>query len=218
LSICSCIHLPDPNASIANLLGGGVGQSNSAVTSVSIGPPGEGESQASEDDSAPKAFVAISYAHHDDYLKSVTVIKYESAERVSVHRQHTPGPQATTVRFEGGAPVWQLNAPINVFNSLTRVGLKEQFAIGEVQYGAIPERFIQILPEEGPAEPLEIGRYYVFEVQREIGSTNYQVVRVLADKSLQTYEAEPEAGESYALCCDVDPNFTKPVTAKTGNP
>ena len=75
----------------------------------------------------------------------------------------------------------------------------------------MPPHFPQVLPEEGPPEPLDRGVYYVFQIERASGSTSYQAVKVLADGSLQAYTAQPRAGSSYVLCCNVAADFPEPV-------
>ena len=75
----------------------------------------------------------------------------------------------------------------------------------------MPAHFTQVLPEEGPPEPLDRGAYYVFQIERSSGSTSYQAVKVLADGSLQAYNAQPRAGSSYMLCCNVTSDFPEPV-------
>jgi hypothetical protein len=51
----------------------------------------------------------------------------------------------------------------------------------------------------------------VFQIERQSGSTSYQAVKVLADGSLQAYNAQPRAGSSYLLCCNVTSDFPEPV-------
>jgi len=89
----------------------------------------------------------------------------------------------------------------------------------------VPTHFTQVLPEEGPPEPLDRGAYYVFQIERVSGSTSYQAVKVQADGSLQAYNAQPRAGSSYLLCCNVTSDFPEPVVlpdttqdAGTANP
>ena len=67
------------------------------------------------------------------------------------------------------------------------------------------------LSDEGPPEPLDRGAYYVFQIERVSGSISYQAVKVLADGSLQAYNAQPRAGSSYLLCCNVTSDFPEPV-------
>ncbi|MGO8802050.1 hypothetical protein, partial [Candidatus Binatus sp.] len=53
--------------------------------------------------------------------------------------------------------------------------------------------------------------YYVFQIERQSGSSSYQAVKVQADGSLQAYNAQPRAGSSYLLCCNVTADFPEPV-------
>ncbi|MGH7933000.1 MAG: hypothetical protein ACREQN_07500, partial [Candidatus Binataceae bacterium] len=57
-------------------------------------------------------------------------------------------------------------------------------------------------------EPLEPDHYYIFEVSRGSGSISWEAVKVSADGSLESYVAEPRAGTSYRLCCNVGLDFT----------
>ena len=50
------------------------------------------------------------------------------------------------------------------------------------------------------------------------GAISYQVVKVNPDLSLQAYDAEPRAGTSYKLCCNVSADFatpSPPISAST---
>ena len=93
---------------------------------------------------------------------------------------------------------------------LTGVG-GSKYSLKSVEYAKVPSHFTQILPEEGPPEPLDRGSYYVFQIERQSGSVSYQAVKVLADGSLQAYNAQPRAGSSYLLCCNVTADFPEPV-------
>jgi hypothetical protein len=58
----------------------------------------------------------------------------------------------------------------------------------------------------------------VFQIDRQSGSTSYQAVKVLADGSLQAYNAQPRAGSSYLLCCNIATEFPEPVVVPEANP
>jgi hypothetical protein len=121
------------------------------------------------------------------------------------------------VRFEGGVPVWEFHAD----EGLTREILTEmplihagsKFRLRSVTYGALPRNFIQTEPDSGPPEPLETDAYYVFEVERASGATSFEAVKVEAEGTIEGYEAQPRAGDSYALCCNVNGDF-----ASSANP
>lgn len=157
----------------------------------------------------PVANVAISYRRSGDALARATVIKFFGAQVIENHQRdatHT----ASVVRFDGGVPIWEFKAEEGTFGSLTGVG-SSKYALKSVEYSKVPPHFTQVLPEEGPPEPLDRGAYYVFEIERASGSTSYQAVKVLADGSLQAYTAQPRAGSSYLLCCNVTADFPEPV-------
>ena len=94
-----------------------------------------------------------------------------------------------------------------MFSKLPVVGSGDKFAAKSVTYGKLPEHFAQVTPDSGPPEPLEVGHYYIFTAQRASGTLSYEAVRVETDGSLDGYEAEPRAGTSYVLCCNVNPGF-----------
>jgi hypothetical protein len=64
---------------------------------------------------------------------------------------------------------------------------------------------------EFKADEGTFGSLTVFQIERVSGSTSYQAVKVLADGSLQAYNAQPRAGSSYMLCCNVTSDFPEPV-------
>jgi hypothetical protein len=157
----------------------------------------------------PVANVAISYRRPGDALARATVIKFFGAE-VLKNGQRDATHTESLVRFDGGVPIWEFKAEEGTFGSLTGVG-SSKYALKSVEYSKVPANFTQVLPEEGPPEPLDRGAYYVFEIERASGSTSYQAVKVLADGSLQAYNAQPRAGSSYLLCCNVTADFPEPV-------
>jgi len=183
--------------------------SPSAESSPPEGAPAEGG--AGEANSPPPgATVAISYAHKGDYLASLSVSKFNGTEMVesrNLDAQHVE----SIIRFDGGVTVWEITADTGVFSKLPVVGSGDNFAAKSVTYGKLPAHFAQVTPESGPPEPLEVGHYYIFTAQRASGTLSYEAVRVEADGSLDGYEAEPRAGTSYALCCNVNPDFVQPT-------
>ncbi len=157
----------------------------------------------------PVANVAISYRRPGDALARATVIKFFGAD-VIANDQRDASHTESVVRFDGGVPIWEFKADEGTFGSVTGVGATK-YSLKSVQYSKVPPHFTQVLPEEGPPEPLDRGAYYVFQIERQSGSTSYQAVKVLADGSLQAYNAQPRAGNSYLLCCNVTSDFPEPV-------
>jgi hypothetical protein len=157
----------------------------------------------------PVANVAISYRHPGDALARATVIKFFGAEVIANH-QRDASKTESVVRFDGGVPIWEFKADEGTFGSLTGVGAAK-YSLKNIDYAKVPAHFTQVLPEEGPPEPLDRGAYYVFQIERASGSVSYQAVKVLADGSLQAYNAQPRAGSSYLLCCNVTADFPEPV-------
>ncbi len=157
----------------------------------------------------PVANVAISYRRPGDALTRATVIKYFGAEVIANHQRDATHTESV-VRFDGGVPIWEFKADESTLGSITGVG-GNKYSLKSVEYAKVPTHFTQVLPEEGPPEPLDRGAYYVFQIERQSGSTSYQAVKVLADGSLQAYNAQPRAGSSYLLCCNVTSDFPEPV-------
>ena len=157
----------------------------------------------------PVANVAISYRRPGDALARATVIKFFGAEVIANHQRDATHTESV-VRFDGGVPIWEFKAEEGTFGSLTGVG-SSKYALKSVEYSKVPANFTQVLPEEGPPEPLDRGAYYVFQIERASGSISYQAVKILADGSLQAYNAQPRAGSSYMLCCNVTADFPEPV-------
>jgi hypothetical protein len=171
--------------------------------------PAEGDASAANP-APPGATVAISYAHKGDYLASLDVSKFNGAEMVesrSIDAQHV----SSIIRFDGGVTIWEIKADTGVFSKLPVVGSGDKFATKSVTYGKLPEHFAQVTPDSGSPEPLEVGHYYIFTAQRASGTLSYEAVRVEPDGSLDGYEAEPRAGTSYVLCCNVSPDFAQPT-------
>ncbi len=157
----------------------------------------------------PVADVAISYHRPGDALARATVIKFFGAEVIANHQRDASRTESV-VRFDGGVPIWEFKADEGTFGSITGVGASK-YSLKSIEYSKVPAHFTQVLPEEGPPEPLDRGAYYVFQIERSSGSTSYQAVKVLADGSLQAYNAQPRAGSSYMLCCNVTSDFPEPV-------
>jgi|GEM_PF-460288 len=157
----------------------------------------------------PVANVAINYRRPSDALARATVIKFFGAEVIANHQRDATKTESV-VRFDGGVPIWEFKADEGTFGSLTGVG-SAKYSLKSIEYAKVPDHFSQVLPEEGPPEPLDRGSYYVFQIERASGSTSYQAVKVLADGSLQAYNAQPRAGSSYLLCCNVTADFPEPV-------
>jgi hypothetical protein len=164
----------------------------------------------------PVAKVAINYRHPGDALARATVIKFFGAEVIK-NDQRDASHTESVVRFDGGVPIWEFKADEGTFGSLTGVGATK-YSLKSVDYSKVPTHFTQVLPEEGPPEPLDRGAYYVFQIERVSGSTSYQAVKVLADGSLQAYNAQPRAGSSYLLCCNVTSDFPEPVVLPDTTP
>ena len=157
----------------------------------------------------PVANVAVTYKRPGDSLVRATVIKFFGAE-VIASKQRDPSRGETVVRFDGGVPIWEFKTTESTLGSITGMG-NTKYAVKSIEYSKLPPHFSQIIPDEGPPEPLDRGSYYVFQIERGSGSTSYQAVKVLADGSLQAYNAQPRAGTSYLLCCNVGADFPEPV-------
>jgi hypothetical protein len=157
------------------------------------------------------ATVQIDYSHRDDFLRSVTVTKFTGVSMIQI----VPGeekPGTSIFRFEGGgAPIWQFHADEGVTRELLTaiplVAAGSKYAVSKLRYGDLPKNFLQDIPEAGPPEPLEAGGYYVFEVDRASGSTSFDAIKIDSDGTIESYEAQPRVGESYALCCNVSSDF-----------
>ncbi|HYB92353.1 MAG TPA: hypothetical protein VEC38_15055 [Candidatus Binataceae bacterium] len=157
----------------------------------------------------PKATVAITYSQPGDALARATVSKFFGAE-VLLSRAVRAGRTTSVVRFDGGVPIWEFKSDKSLAGRLSAL-TGGTYAIKQVEYGTVPPHFVQVIPDEGPPEPLDRGSYYVFTVERASGSTSYQAVKVLADGSLEAYAAQPRAGSSYLLCCNIAVDFPQPV-------
>ena len=164
----------------------------------------------------PVANIAVSYKRPGDALARATVIKFFGAGVIANHPRDAAHTESV-VRFDGGVPIWEFKADESTFGSITGVGAGK-YALKNIEYAKVPAHFTQVIPEEGPPEPLDRGSYYVFQIDRQSGSTSYQAVKVLADGSLQAYNAQPRAGSSYLLCCNIATEFPEPVVVPEANP
>ncbi|MGO9058651.1 MAG: hypothetical protein ACLQU2_14870 [Candidatus Binataceae bacterium] len=180
---------------------------------------------ADEDEASPEATptppsvtVNIGYAHRDDYLDSLNVAKFASATQLSA-RGLKPGSEL--VRFEGGEPVWEIAADRGLSGSLLGhmpgVAENKKFALTQVTYGNLPKNFLKSTPENSDPEPLEQGKYYIFTVRRATGTVSYQAVHITDDGTVESYDAQPRAGTSYELCCNVATDFVSTSDSDTGS-
>src|SRR5258708_1091237 len=110
----------------------------------------------------PVANVAISYRRPGDALTRATVIKFFGAEVIANHQRDASHTESV-VRFDGGVPIWEFKADEGTFGSLTGVGAA-RYSLKSINYSKVPTHFTQVLPEEGPPEPLDRGAYYVFQI------------------------------------------------------
>jgi len=157
------------------------------------------------------ASVQIGYSRRGDFLRSVTVTKFSAASMIPI----APGeekPGSSIFRFEGGGvPIWQIQADEGVMRELLTeiplVAAGSKYAVSKLRYGELPENFLQSIPEAGSPEPFETGSYYVFEADRASGSASFDAIKIDPGGTIESYEAQPRAGESYALCCGVNSDF-----------
>ncbi len=154
----------------------------------------------------PSATINITYARPNDTLKALTVTQFNGAT-VLLKEPQRDGKSASVVRFDGGAPIWSILADRSVLNPLSVLGSKKEYRPAKIEYAKVPHGYRQDVPDEGPPAPLESGTYYVFKIERTSGATNYEVIRVQPDGTVEGYDAEPRAGTSYSLCCNVPQSF-----------
>lgn len=170
-----------------------------------------GESVAVDDQTpmpAAPASIQIAYAKTDDTLQSVTVSQFTGANVLRTRDEG--GKETVVVRFDGGVPIWKFHANRSLLNPLSAIE-KTPYHVTSVEYGKLPSGFTQDNPEAGPPPPLDPGGYYVFSIERASGANSFQAVKVGRDLTLQVYDAEPRAGSSYKLCCDVAADFAEPT-------
>jgi hypothetical protein len=177
---------------------------------------GAGES-ITVDDQTPRpaapASIQVSYAKPEDTLQSVVVSQFTGA---TVLRTLNEGEgEASVVRFDGGVPIWKFHANRSLLSPLSG---KTPYRATSIEYGKVPSDFVQDAPEVGPPAPLDAGGYYIFAIERASGATSYQAVRVKPDLTLQAYDAEPRAGTSYKLCCNVSSDFPEPTPSDIEEP
>jgi len=176
----------------------------------STGDSGGAQAQMPDNAQSPaaEAKIHISYAHPGDFLSSLIVTKYSAATDLRIGAVSKDG-DASIVRFDGGAVVWEIGLEKSLLSGVPGLHREQKHdALAEVKYGVLPKDFTQTIPDSGPPEPLEPDNFYIFTVTRASGSTNYDAVKVAGDGSLEAYEAEPRAGTSFRLCCNLSAGFT----------
>lgn len=166
---------------------------------------------------AAPATIQISYAKADDIMESVSVSQFTGA---NVLRTLSGGNgEASIVRFDGGVPIWKFHANRTLLNPLSKFEKSQSpYHLTSIEYGKVPSGFVQDFPEIGPPPPLDAGGYYIFAIERGSGATSYQAVRVKPDLTIQAYDAEPRAGSSYKLCCDISADFPMPTPSDIDEP
>jgi hypothetical protein len=177
---------------------------------------GAGESIMVDDQTprpAAPASIQVSYAKPDDTLQSVLVSQFTGANVLRTLNQGEG--EASVVRFDGGVPIWKFHANRGLLSPLAG---KTPYHVTSIEYGKAPPGFAQDAPEAGPPPPLDAGGYYIFAIERASGATSFQAVRVKPDLTLQAYDAEPRAGTSYKLCCNVSADFPEPTPSDIEEP
>jgi hypothetical protein len=164
----------------------------------------------------PDAKIHISYSRPGDFLKSLTVTEYAAAETVLT--ESGKGPAASIIRFDGGVVIWQIGVEEKMLADVPLLGEHKSYAVPEVTYGKLPANFAATIPDSGPPQPLQTDHYYVFTVSRASGASSYEAVKVNGDGSLEAYAAEPRAGDSFRLCCDLTADFVVNANAMTTSP
>lgn len=153
--------------------------------------------------------IQISYSHKDDYLESLSVTKFWGARVILTKEKN--GKTFSVVRFQGGDPIWEIHNEAgggeSILGHLPGVRKARSGALKSVSYGRIPPDFVQEAPDYGSPEPLETNKYYVFSVVRGSGARSFQAIKVQPDGSIEAYDADPRAGTSYELCCDLPADF-----------
>lgn len=182
---------------------------SSKKTVDEIGGDDTSGDSAGEPQPPPIANIEIAYSRPNDSLERATVSKYFGAEVIQNTQTHS-GRSAALMRFDGGVPIWEIKADRSLAGRITDIG-SSGWAVKQLEYGKLPPHFSQLLPDEGPPEPLDRGSFYVFTIERSSGTTSYEAVKVLADGSLQAFAAQPRAGSSFLLCCGLSTDFSEPV-------
>jgi hypothetical protein len=182
-------------------------------------PPTSSTSTQSTDSAAspgPEAKIQISYSQTNDFLSTLSLTKYSGASLLATEPAGSNG-SAAVLRFEGGTPIWQIDVEPGMFSAMPLGFSAKNYAVSEVKFGNVPPHFIQITPDTGPPEPLEPDHFYIFSVTRQSGSISYDAVKVNADGSLQAYEADPRAGTSFRLCCNVSSDFSESAPSSSSD-
>ncbi len=190
-----------------------LGAGCSATSGPASPEPAAAPSQTAQpDDSSTGAVTAkinISYEKPNDTLQSVTVKQFTGA--TVIRTRSTDGKQSVSVvRFDGGITIWKFHSDRTVLNPLSEI-TTGPYRVEKVAYGTVPGGFTQDVPDSGPPAALEPDSFYIFTIERASGATSYEAVKVNADTSLQVYDADPRAGTSYELCCDVSADFARPT-------
>jgi len=151
--------------------------------------------------------IQITYAHPGDYLQSLAVTKYWGASVLETRQKN--GRSYSVVRFVGGDPIWAIENQSPTEGSLLGhlPGSGRPDALKSITYGHLPDYFDQEAPSYGSPEPLEPNKYYVFSVTRGSGAVSFQAIKVQPDGSIEAYDADPRAGTSFELCCDLPADF-----------
>lgn len=199
----------------ACLIAGGCSSGKNATAASSTRVP---QTSDNATPAGPDAKINISYSRPDDFLDSVTVTEYSSAETILT--ESSKAPSASIIRFDGGVVVWQIGVAKRLLADVPMLGERKSYELTEIMYGKLPPNFVSTIPDSGPPPPLQADHYYVFTVARTSGAISYEAVKVNGDGSLEAYAAEPRAGDSFRLCCDLAPDFVVNANAMTapGNP
>jgi len=178
------------------------------------GAPATPTSSENAPPTGPDARISISYSRPGDFLSALSVTEYAAAENLL--NESGRGPSASIIRFEGGVIVWQIGLQKKLMADLPVFGDHKSYAVSQVIYGKLPRDFVATIPDSGFPQALQPDHYYVFTVTRALGTSSYEAVKVNGDGSLEAYAAEPRAGDSFRLCCDVAADFVVSANAMTG--
>ncbi len=189
------------------LAGAGCSAKTTASAEPAAAPPPAAENGSSQP--AVTAKITITYEKQNDTLESVTVKQFTGA--TVIRNRSVDGKQsASIVRFDGGVTIWKFHSNRTVLNPLSEIE-SGTYRVEKVGYGDVPTGFTQDVPESGVPEPLAADSFYIFTIKRASGAISYEAVKVNADTSLQVYDADPRAGTSYELCCDLASDFAQPT-------
>jgi hypothetical protein len=173
-------------------------QKHAASSSTAAQP----ESESSP--AGPEAKINISYSRPGDFLTSLTVTEYAGANALLTESEK--GASAQIIRFEGGVVIWDIGIKKKLLK-VWLIGERKPNRITQITYGKLPADFISRIPDQGTPQPLQPDHYYIFAATRASGATSYEAVKVNGDGSLEAYAAEPRAGDSFRLCCDISADF-----------